>query len=109
MINNNQKYLITTTNWFYGDDGKQYRAVWGICKTISAKECLGIETNRHSTNWYVQVGHEDKYVIVAGCQIHYAIKCDSKPETGNYSSWESDKESKSSVTYDIPNPIYFTE
>lgn len=68
------KALITTDNWFYGHDGLQYRAVFGTVKAIrSSEETLGIKTNARSSNWYVEIGG----MILAGCQIHYAIKTDN--------------------------------
>lgn len=67
-----QKYLITTDNWFIAPDGEQYRAVFGTVTAVANDEdTLGIKTNRSSTNWYVVIGN----MIVAGCQIHYCIKC----------------------------------
>ena len=73
------KYLITTDNYFFAPDGKQYRAVWGECRTVSAEQALGFNPNRISANWFIRVGSEESHVIVAGCQIHYAIKLDSCP------------------------------
>jgi hypothetical protein len=68
----NKTYLLTTEEWFYAPDGKQYRAVWGTITAIETDEMtLGIKTNRGSTNWYVIIGN----MIVAGCQINYAISC----------------------------------
>lgn len=67
------KFLVTTDNWFFAPDGQQYKAVFGTVKGIQKdKDTLGIETNRQSTNWYLSIG----CMIVAGCQIHYAVKCD---------------------------------
>jgi len=67
-------YLITTDNWFYAPDGESYRAVFGTVTAVSSdSELLGISTNRHSSNWYVVIGN----MIVAGCQIHYAMQVDS--------------------------------
>ena len=67
------KFLITTDGWFFAPDGRQYRAVHGTVKGIlDSQEALGIKTNARSTNWYVEIGD----CIIAGCQIHYAIKCD---------------------------------
>ena len=63
--------LITTDNWFTAPDGEQYKAVYGEIKgIIHDYELLGIKTNRHSTNWYLQIGE----MVIAGCQIYYAIK-----------------------------------
>ncbi len=75
------KYLITTDNWFFAPDGKQYRGVWGSV-SIVGDAILGIKTNARSTNWFAKVGTEENHVIIAGCQIHYAIKCDEKPIEG---------------------------
>ena len=66
--------LITCDGWFYAPDGEQYRAVFGTMKGVKdAESVLGISTNSRSTNWYVEIGN----MIVAGCQVYYAIKTDS--------------------------------
>jgi hypothetical protein len=75
------KYLITTDNWFYAPDGKQYRAAWGEVKILS-DDVLGVKTNARSSNWYARVGNDESHIIIAGCQIHYAIRTDNKPNTG---------------------------
>lgn len=75
------KYLITTDNWFYGPDGKKYRAAYGDVQVLG-DDALGVKTNRNSTNWYVQVGNQDEHIVIAGCQIHYAIKCTDRPHDG---------------------------
>lgn len=68
-----QKFLITCDNWFFAPDGQSYKAVFGEVKGVhSDKETLGIETNSKSTNWYLEIGN----VIIAGCQIHYAVRTD---------------------------------
>lgn len=68
-----KKMLITTDAFFFAPDGKQYRAVYGVCKGIhDADGTLGLKTNRNSTNWYVEIGN----MLVAGCQIHYAVATD---------------------------------
>ena len=72
------KYLITTDNWFYAPNGKQYRSVWGNVEIVS-DSILGIKTNVRSSNWFAKIGTEENHVIVAGCQIHYACKSEEKP------------------------------
>ncbi len=72
------KYLITTDNWFIAPDGEQYRAAWGEAEVLQ-DDILGIKTNRNSSNWYVRLGSENGHIIIAGCQIHYAIKCEEAP------------------------------
>lgn len=74
------KYLITTDNWFYAPDGLKYRAVWGEVKILN-DDVLKIKTNARSTNWYAFIGSEEKGMVVAGCQVHYAVKSNKKPNT----------------------------
>lgn len=100
------KYLITTDNWFYGPDGKQYKAVWGEVRTMSDQTILGIKTNARSSNWYLWVGDKDIGMVVAGCQVHYAIKCPCKPDTGmidDYTTQDGFKE------FRRPSSIYIAE
>jgi hypothetical protein len=66
-------YLITTDNWFYAPDGQLYRSVFGNVEILK-DSILGVETNRNSTNWFLKVGTDENHVIIAGCQIHYAVK-----------------------------------
>lgn len=73
------KYLITTDEWFQAPDGQSYKAVWGNVEILE-DNALGIKTNRNATNWYAKVGDDSKHIIIAGCQIHYAVRCEEKPE-----------------------------
>jgi len=73
-----EKYLITTDNWFLAPDGKQYKGVWGNVEILS-DSFLGVKTNYRSANWFAKIGTENNHVIIAGCQIHYAVKTDAKP------------------------------
>ena len=67
------KVLVTTNAWFHAPDGDNYNAVFGTLNGIyTDQETLGIKTNAKSTNWYAHIGD----MIIAGCQIHYAIKTD---------------------------------
>ena len=79
MITNGQKYLITTDNWFIAPDGDTCRAVWGTCYSKNIREVFGFEPSRPSTNWYLEVGGNGKEMILAGCQIHYAVRCEEIP------------------------------
>jgi len=68
-----EKYLITTDGWFVAPDGERYSAVFGTVVSVhSDEETLGVKTNRGSTNWYVEIGK----MLIAGCQVHYAIRTD---------------------------------
>lgn len=100
------KYLITTNEWFTGENGDTYKAVWGQVKVMS-DEFLGIQTNRNSSNWFLMVGSEDKHIIIAGCQIHYAIKCKDKPNTEMAQDWNANHERIN--IFQRPGLIYITE
>lgn len=66
-------YLVTTDQWFFAPDGRNYRAAFGTVNGIhSSEETLGIRTNAKSTNWYIELGR----LTIAGCQIHYAVQTD---------------------------------
>lgn len=101
------KYLITTDNWFIAPDGKQYRAAWGSVQILE-DGLLGVKTNRNSTNWFAKVGSDDKHIIIAGCQIHYAVKTDEKPNTNPVTDWNSDAASGIKL-FDRPTSIYIAE
>lgn len=77
------KYIVTTDNWFYAPDGNSYKAVWGEV-SILEDTFLGVKTNKNSANWFAKVGSEDNFVIVAGCQIHYAVRSENEPNTQGY-------------------------
>lgn len=97
------KYLVTTDNWFYAPDGKKYRSAWGNVEIVEDSS-LGLKTNRNSTNWYARVGSNDKHIVIAGCQIHYAVKCNNEPNTHEvsertYGSGESSKHTRDNEIY----------
>lgn len=78
-----KKALITCDNWFYAPNGKEYRAVFGTVQAVhTSEETLGVKTNAKSTNWYVVIGN----MTLAGCQIHYAIRCD-EADCGRVNGW----------------------
>lgn len=100
------KMLVTTDNWFYAPDGMKYRSVWGDIKILD-DSTLGVKTNRNSTNWYAFIGSEEKGMIVAGCQIHYAVKCDKKPNSGSVKEYTyGDGKSQE---HERPSEIYLAE
>lgn len=101
------KYLITTDAWFFAPDGKLYRAVWGDVQ-ITEDSFLGVKTNRNSSNWFAKVGTESNHVIVAGCQIHYAVRCESKPHTDLTQDWHADAQNGITL-FDRPTNIYIAE
>lgn len=83
------KYLINTDDWFVAPDGNSYKAAWGDVVIIE-DTALGLKTNRNSTNWYAKVGSEDNHIIIAGCQIHYAVRCENKPNIERSEEWQAD-------------------
>lgn len=101
------KYLITTDNRFIGPDGRNdYRAAWGDVKIVD-DSFLGIKTNRNSSNWFAMVGTEDDHIIIAGCQIHYAIKCGKIPHYGDTTDYEVSNNKKSE--YIRPGEIWISD
>jgi len=101
------KYLITTDAWFYAPDGKQYKAAWGDVEIIEDTS-LGLKTNRNSTNWYAKVGSKQKHIVIAGCQIHYAVKCEEKPNTEASEDWQADAQNGVKL-YERPTSIYIAQ
>jgi hypothetical protein len=92
--------LITTDNWFYAPDGRQYRAVFGTIRGVKdAEKILGIITNNRSTNWYIEIGN----MTIAGCQIHYVIKTD-KCNFDGVEEWE--RLEGETLIYKRPSSIY---
>lgn len=81
------KYLITTDKFFVAPDGVTYSAAWGDVKILGDESIMGIKTNRQSANWYAIVGGNGKEIVIAGCQIFYAVKCEKKPNTDEVHDW----------------------
>ena len=100
------KYLITTSSWFIAPDGQQYRAVWGDVKILE-DSFLGIKTNRNSVNWFAKIGSENNHIIIAGCQIFYAVRCESKPALDKVRDWHLDGSGFKEAS--TPSRIYFTK
>ncbi len=83
--------LVTTDCWFTAPDGESYKAVYGkLIAIYTDEQALGVKTNSKSTNWYAQVGN----MLLAGCQIHYAINCQDKYVNFGDTSCESTHEGK---------------
>ena len=71
MRSHGEMLLVTTDDWFSG-------GVWGLCKVVEAKEIFGFKPSGNA-NWYLQVGTGEDAVFVAGCRVHYAQICLTKP------------------------------
>lgn len=100
---NGEKYLVTTDKWFYAPDGKKYCAAWGKI-TVFEDSILGLKTNRNSTNWFAKIGTEDNHIIIAGCQIYYAVRCEEKPNTDAVNEFQYDTSKQTSFIR--PSEIY---
>lgn len=101
----NKKVLITTQGWFYGTDGKQYKAVHGTLKGVhESGKTLGFIPNRSHANWYIEIGE----MIIMGCQVMYIIQCDSV-NTNNVIDWSTELESEKGIKeYERPTAIFIT-
>lgn len=98
-----EKYVITCDNWFYAPDGQQYRAAFGtVNQILTDEESLGIRTNAKSTNWYVSIGN----LLIAGCQIHYAVKTDVCSKEESRVDIEHNGDFKQGLA---PSRIYFAD
>jgi hypothetical protein len=106
MIENGNKYLITADNWFIAPDGESYRAIWGTCVLKLSQEVFGFTPLRPSTNWFVVCGKGGKEIIIAGCQIHYAIRCEDPPTNKFQRTIYQDKDTGVAYT---ASRIYFAE
>ena len=101
------KYLITTDAWFVAPDGRQYKPVWGEVKILE-DSFLGVKTNRNSTNWFAMIGNDSNHVIIAGCQIYYALKSDNKPNQGIVNDFQTN-DTNGIVYFDRPSYTYIAE
>lgn len=102
----NKKVLITTQGWFYGKDGKQYRAVHGTLKAIhEAGKSLGFIPNRSHANWFIEVGD----MIIMGCQVMYIVASETI-HTGPVNDWTTESAGTDGIkTYERPTAIYITD
>ena len=103
-IKNGQRYLVTTDMWFFGADGNVYRSAWGKVYIETTENTLGFKPSRPSTNWFMRVGDGENSVIIAGCQIHYLVRCENIPDKklGTYQRTDSNEDL-------ARNSIWFTE
>jgi hypothetical protein len=99
----NKKVLVTTQNWFYGSDGKQYRSVWGTLKGVhEAGKTLGFIPNRSHANWFIEIGD----MVIMGCQVMYLIQCDNI-NTSDVFDWVTDNQKENGINkYTRPTAIY---
>ena len=103
-----EKYLITTDSWFIAPDGLQYKAAWGIVEILQ-DSFLGVKTNGRSANWFAKVGSESKHVIIAGCQIHYGVRCKDEPKNHKIEDFRVNKDNSGVNYYDRPGYVYIAE
>lgn len=99
-----EKVLITTTNWFYAPDGKQYRGIWGTLLSVDeAGKTLGFIPNRAHANWFLTVGD----LTIMGCQVMYVMKCPDQPNLGDVEDYTASAEHGIKKT-ERPSAIYKT-
>lgn len=80
IIASGKKMLIRPDGWIPGPDGRSYAQVYGTVNLVLAEEALGITPTR-STNWFLRIGSDHTFVLIAGCQIHYACVSDQVPSS----------------------------
>src|SRR5690606_35394416 len=91
--------LMTTSNWFYGKDGKQYRAAFGTLKAVhEAGKTLGFIPNRAHADRFIEVGS----MIIMGCQVMYLQQVDDV----SFESCEDYSTEGGHKTYIRPTHIY---
>jgi len=71
MIQPGQLALLQFDDWFIAPDGSEYKAAYGPVNIIKAEDLLGF-VPKGDTNWYVQIGYDDKAILLAGCRVHSA-------------------------------------
>jgi hypothetical protein len=97
----NKKVLITTSSWFYGQDGKSYRGVHGTLKAVhEAGKTLGFVPNCSHANWFIEIGE----MIIMGCQVMYIVEC-PHIHTGDVTDWSTDP-TTGITEYERPTAIY---
>jgi hypothetical protein len=100
-----KKVLVTTDNWFFAPNGRQFRACFGTLHGVSnALDTLGIKVNARSHDWYATVGN----MVIAGCQIHYVIQTDNVNTSEAIEDWASSPEI-GCKNFTRPNNIYFAD
>jgi len=70
--------FVMTDDWVLYPDGNQYKGFWGWCKIIEAKELFGFRP-AGDANWFLQIGRGENAMLIAGCRIHYAVFCKTRP------------------------------
>ena len=100
----NKRVLVTTTNWFFAPDGKQYKAVYGTLKNLhQAEAVLGFKPDRAHTNWFVEIGA----MMIAGCQVLYCVQSDEMPYLGT--TTEQRVSDTGAIDYQSPCVIFVTD
>jgi len=99
----NKKVLITTQGWFYGRDGKSYKAVHGTLKSVKeASKVLGFIPNRAHANWFIEIGE----MVIMGCQVMYIVECE-KVNQLKVTDWTTNDNGVQE--YERPSAIYICD
>jgi hypothetical protein len=100
-----KKVLITCQSWFYGKDGRSYRAVHGTLKAVhEAGKTLGFIPNRAHANWFLEIGD----MVIMGCQVLYVQECEEVARE-DVMDWTSGENVQGGIQHFMrPTTIYRT-
>lgn len=62
------KGVLTTSDWIVANDGHQYKAFFGFCRTYKAEDVIGCKTGSGQADFIIQVGTLYP-LILPGCQL----------------------------------------
>jgi len=77
-----------------------------VCQILRTEDVFGFTPARPSTNWFIKVGDKDNHIIIAGCQVHFAVQCEDRPITRHENKYYKDKDTGVEYTEER---IYFAE
>jgi len=99
-----KKVLVTTQGWFYGKDGRSYRAAHGTLKAVhEAGKSLGFIPNRAHANWFIEIGE----MIIMGCQVMYVLECETVHD-GPVPEWSTENQGEKGISeYQRPCVVCF--
>lgn len=101
-----KKVLVTTSSWFYGKDGRSYRAAYGTLKAVhEVSKTLGFTPSRTHANWTIEIGH----MVIMGCQVMYVAQLD-EVNLGQVKDWTTEGQGERGILeYERPSSIYVAD
>lgn len=97
-------YLVTSNKWFVTPDGTEKRAVWGEVEIVKYKD-YGITPAEGHAEYMLKVGTEENHVFIAGCHVHYLVKCKRPIDESSFKIIEHN----TGEMISRKNPIYIAE